>query len=75
MVLLLAPLPYQSIEQPWPILNFQIRFNKIDEVMEMNNKQVEAIIYGLIGLLGSATVYLFLELTYILFQRAAELSG
>lgn len=35
----------------------------------MNGKHVEEITYSLMGLLGLATVYLFLEFGYILLQR------
>ena len=35
----------------------------------MNGKHVEEVTYGLVGLLGLATVYMFLELCFILLQR------
>lgn len=53
----------------------KLSVNKIDEIVEMNNRYAEKIIYGLISLLGLATVCLFLELIYILFLRTFELSG
>jgi uncharacterized membrane protein YuzA (DUF378 family) len=35
----------------------------------MNGRHVEEVTYSLVGLLGLATVYMFMELCYILLQR------
>ena len=35
----------------------------------MNGRHVEEMTYGFMGVLGLATLYLFLELGYILLQR------
>ena len=39
------------------------------EVLEMNGRHVEEVTYSLVGLLGLATVSMFMELCYILLQR------
>lgn len=53
-----------AILPPW---TKEVRF--IREIAAMHNKHTEEVAVGLIALLGAASVYMFVELCYILLQR------